>query len=186
MEPIARRDFVKGATLGALVFTVGGAEVLLTAGQARAQGVPFRVLEADAVATLEALGETLAIGARQDGIAHFVDQQLTVPPGHALLSLRVTEVRPPYADFYRAALGGVDRASQALHQRGFAALEPAEQHDFVDRLRQNRIENWQGPSQSFVYGTLRNDAVDVVYGTVEGFARLGIPYMPHILPQRSW
>ena len=186
MEPIARRDFVKGATLGALVFTVAGTEVLLTARQARAQGVPFRVLRPDEVATLEALGETLAIGARHEGIAHFVDQQLTVPPAHALLSLRVTEVRPPFVDFYRAALGGVDRASHALHQRGFAELGATEQHDFVDRLRQNKIEGWQGPAQSFVYGTLRNDAVDVVYGTVEGFARLGIPYMPHILPERSW
>jgi hypothetical protein len=26
----------------------------------------------------------------------------------------------------------------------------------------------------------------VAYGTVEGFARLGVPYMPHILPERSW
>jgi Gluconate 2-dehydrogenase subunit 3 len=186
MEEIARRDFVTGAALGALVFTVGGAEVLLTARQARAQGVPFRVLEPEEVRTLEAVGETLAIGARQDGIAHFVDQQLTVSPPHALLSLRVTEVRPPYVDFYRAALGGIDHASRALHQRDFAALDPNEQHDFVDRLRQSKLEGWQGPAQSFVYGTLRNDAVDVVYGTVEGFARLGIPYMPHILPQRSW
>ena len=107
MTEMARRNFVKTAALGALVFTVGGAEVLLTARQARAQGVPFRVLKPDDVAALEALGETLAIGARQDGIAHFVDQQLTQPPAHALLSLRVTEVRPPYVDFYRAALGGV-------------------------------------------------------------------------------
>ncbi len=186
MEEIARRDFVTGAALGALVFTVAGAQVLLTARQARAQGVPFRVLEPEEVRALEAVGETLAIGARQDGIAHFVDQQLTVPPPHALLSLRVTEVRPPYVDFYRTALGGIDHASRALHQRGFAELDPGEQHDFVDRLRQGKLEGWQGPAQSFVYGTLRNDAVDVVYGTVEGFARLGIPYMPHILPQRSW
>jgi hypothetical protein len=186
MEPVARRDFVKAATLGALVFTVAGIEVLLTAKQARAQHVPFRVLEPQEVATLEALGETLAIGARQDGIAHFVDQQLTVPPAHALLSVRVTEVRPPFVNFYRAALGGIEHASRALHQHGFAELPAAEQHDFVDRLRQGKLEGWQGPAQSFVYGTLRNDAVDVVYGTVEGFARLGIPYMPHILPQRSW
>jgi hypothetical protein len=186
MIEIARRHFVKGATLGALVFTVGGAQVLLTPRQARAQGVPFRVLEPQEVATLEAAGETLAIGARQDGIAHFVDQQITQPPAHALLSLRVTEVRPPYANFYRAALGGIDRASRAQHQRGFAELGAAEQHDFVDRLRQGKIESWQGPGQSFVYGILRNDAVDVVYGTVEGFARLGIPYMPHILPERNW
>jgi hypothetical protein len=186
MTEIARRNFVKGATLGALVFTVGGAEVLLTPRQARAQGVPFRVLAPQEVATIEAIGETLAIGARQDGIAHFVDQQLTQPPAHALLSLRVTETRPPFVNFYRAALGGIDRASQAQHQRGFADLTAAEQHDFVDHLRQGKLESWQGPAQSFVYGTLRNDAVDVAYGTVEGFARLGIPYMPHILPERSW
>jgi hypothetical protein len=186
MAEIARRDFVSGAALGALVFTVAGAEVLLTPREARAQGVPFRVLEPQEVATLEAVGETLAIGARQDGIAHFVDQQLTQPPAHALLSLRVTEARPPYVNFYRAALGGIDRASQALHQHGFAALDASQQHDLVDRLRQGKLEGWQGPAQAFVYGTLRNDAVDVVYGTVEGFARLGIPYMPHILPERSW
>jgi hypothetical protein len=186
MMEIARRDFVSGAALGALVFTVAGAEVLLTPRQARAQGVPFRVLEPSEVATLEAVGETLAIGARQDGIAHFVDQQLTQPPAHALLSLRVTETRPPYVNFYRAALGGIDRTSRALHGRGFAELDASQQHDFVDRLRQGKLEGWQGPAQGFVYGTLRNDAVDVVYGTVEGFARLGIPYMPHILPERSW
>jgi hypothetical protein len=186
MAEIARRDFVSGAALGALVFTVAGAEVLLTPRQAYAQGVPFRVLEPPEVATLEAVGETLAIGARQDGIGHFVDQQLTQPPAHALLSLRVTETRPPYVNFYRAALGGIDRASHALHQRGFAALDASQQHDFVDRLRQDKLEGWQGPAQGSVYGTLRNDAVDVVYGTVEGFARLGIPYMPHILPERSW
>jgi len=186
MAEIARRDFVSGAALGALVFTVAGAEVLLTPRQAHAQGVPFRMLAPPEVATLEAVGETLAIGARQDGIAHFVDQQLTVPPAHALLSLRVTETRPPYVNFYRAALGGIDRASHALHGRGFAELDASQQHDFVDRLRQSKLEGWQGPAQGSVYGTLRNDAVDVVYGTVEGFARLGIPYMPHILPPRSW
>ena len=186
MQELARRDFVRGAGLGALVFSVGGVDVLLTPKQARAEGVPFQVLKPDEVETLEAIGETLAIGARHDGIAHFVDQQLTQPPAHALLSLRVTEVRPPYVDFYRAALRGIDGASQALHQHGFAALDAGAQRDFVDRLRQGKLESWQGPAQGFVYATLRNDAVDVVYGTVEGFARLNVPYMPHILPQRSW
>jgi len=32
----------------------------------------------------------------------------------------------------------------------------------------------------------RADGVDVVYGTVEGFERLGVPYMPHILPTARW
>jgi hypothetical protein len=33
---------------------------------------------------------------------------------------------------------------------------------------------------------LRSDAVDVVYGTVEGYESLGIPYMAHIAPDRRW
>ncbi|HLH96132.1 MAG TPA: gluconate 2-dehydrogenase subunit 3 family protein [Xanthobacteraceae bacterium] len=186
MPELGRRDFVRGAGLGALLFTVAGREVWLTPRQARAEGVPFQVLKPHEVETLEAVGETLAIGARADGVAHFVDQQLTQPPAHALLSLRVTEVRPPYADFYRAALAGIDGASQAQHQRGYAALDAAAQRAFVDALRQGKLESWKGPAQGFVYAMLRNDAVDVVYGTVEGFARINVPYMPHILPQRSW
>ena len=36
------------------------------------------------------------------------------------------------------------------------------------------------------YLVLRSDAVDVVYGTVEGYEALGIPYMPHIAPDKRW
>ena len=43
-------------------------------------------------------------------------------------------------------------------------------------MRQNKIEGWTGPSGGFVYTILRTDAVDVVYGTMEGYAALGIPY----------
>jgi hypothetical protein len=186
MDEIARREFVKGAALGAFAFTVGGAEVLLTPRQARAQGASLRVLKPEEAQTLEAIGETLAIGARQYGIAHFLDSQLAVPPEQALLTIRVTETRPPYLNFYRAALAGIEHASQGKHQRGYATLSPAEQRDFVNALREGKLESWQGPSQANVYLTLRNDAIDVAYGTVEGFARLGVPYMPHIVPTKRW
>jgi hypothetical protein len=33
---------------------------------------------------------------------------------------------------------------------------------------------------------LRADAVDVVYGTMEGYEALGIPYMAHIAPDKRW
>ena len=135
MGDIARRAFMQGAGIGTLAFSVGGVEVLLTAAQAHAQRVPLRMLKPDEAQTLEALGETLAIGARQYGIAHFVDQQLGLPPGYALLTLRTSEVRPPYVDFYRAALSGIDRESQALFSRKYAELSEAEQRDFVTRLR---------------------------------------------------
>jgi hypothetical protein len=187
MTTIERRAFMKGATLGALAFTVGGAEVLLTPGTARAQGVPLRTLTTAQAATLDALGETLVPGARQAGISHFVDQQISIPPDDALLEARILNVRPPYANFYKAALGAVDRASQALNGgRAFAQLSEAEQRDLVNNMRQNKVEGWQGPAGGFVYLLLRSDAVDVVYGTMDGYAGLGIPYMPHIAPTKKW
>jgi hypothetical protein len=187
MEQIERRAFMKGAGLGALAFTVGGAEVLLTPAAARAQGVALRTLTTEQAATLDALGETLVPGARAAGISHFVDQQISIPADEALLEARILNVRPPYANFYRAALGAVDRASQAANNgRAFAQLTEAEQRSLVDNIRQNKVEGWQGPAAPFVYFLLRSDAVDVVYGTMEGYAGLGIPYMPHIAPTKRW
>jgi len=119
---INRRDFMGGAAVGALAFTVGGAKVLLTAREARAQGVPFRLLNANEAETLESLGETLVPGARAAGVAHFIDQQLSVPAEEALLEARILNVRPPYANFYRAAIGAIDRASHAQSGRRFAWL----------------------------------------------------------------
>src|SRR6516164_3724377 len=101
MSPIERRDFMRGAATGALGFTVGGVEVFLSAREARAQNVPFRLLKANEAETIEALGETMVPGARAAGIAHFIDQQLSVPPGEALLEARILNVRPappPAAD----------------------------------------------------------------------------------------
>jgi Gluconate 2-dehydrogenase subunit 3 len=187
MSSIERRAFIKGAALGALAFTVGGVEVMLTPSEARAQGVPLRTLTAEQAATLDALGETLVPGAKQAGITNFVDQQISGPAEEALLEARILNVKPPYANFYRAALGAVDRASQALNGgRRFAQLYEAEQRDFVNNMRQNKVEGWQGPPGGFVYFLLRSDAVDVVYGTMEGYAVLGIPYMPHIAPTKRW
>jgi hypothetical protein len=186
MTNIQRRAFVKGAALGTFAFTVGGATQLLTAGEARAIGVPFRLLKANEAETIEALGETLVPGARKAGVAHFIDHQIAAPPEEALLQARILNVRPPFANFYRAAIGAVDRASDKLNGRKFAQLSTIDQRDFVGLMRQNKIEGWQGPAGAFVYTVLRADAVDVVYSTVEGYEALGVPYMPHIMPERRW
>jgi hypothetical protein len=118
---------------------------------------------------------------------HFVDQQLSVPPEEALLEARILNVRPPFVNFYRAALEAVDRASQANNAgKRFTDLDAGAQHAFVDLMRQNKIDGWQGPPGSFVYLVTRSDAVDVVYGTVDGYAKLAIPYMAHIAPTARW
>jgi gluconate 2-dehydrogenase subunit 3-like protein len=186
MADIGRRGFVKGATLGALAITVGGAEVIMAAGEARARGVPFRLLDAHQGETLEALGETLVPQAREAGIAHFIDQQLSVPPHESLLQARIFNFRPPFAEFYRTAITAVDEGGRKLFGRDFAQLPAADQREFVDRMRQNKIEGWTGRPGAIVYAVLRADAVDVVYGTMEGYEALGIPYMPHIPPEKRW
>src|SRR5712664_635367 len=177
-----RREFI----IGSLSFTVGGAQVLLTAREARAQGVPFRLLNADEAETIEALGETLVPSARAAGIAHFIDHQISVPPEDALLEARILNVRPPYANFYRAALGAIDKAAATQSDQRFAWLPAPAQREVVSLMRQGKRQGWQGPAQGFVYFVMRSDAVDVVYGTVEGYEALGIPYQPHIAPLKRW
>jgi gluconate 2-dehydrogenase subunit 3-like protein len=186
MNDMERRVFMKGASMGMLAFAVGGVEILMTPGDARARAVPFRLLNADEAETLEALGETLLPGARDAGVAHFIDQQVSVPPEDALLEARIVNVKPPFINFYRAAIGGANKAAIGRSGKRFAALSATEQHDFIDQLRQNKIEGWQGPSAGLVYFVLRSDATDVVYGTMEGYESLGVPYMPHIAPDKRW
>jgi hypothetical protein len=139
MADIERRAFVKGATLGALAFTVSGSTVMLTARQARAGNVPFRMLKANEAETIESMGETLVPGARSAGIAHFIDQQISVPPEQALLQARILNVKPPFANFYRAA-ARIDGSSDKTFGRKFAMLSPGDKRDFVNLMRQNKAE----------------------------------------------
>jgi hypothetical protein len=186
MDEMQRRAFMKGAAIGTLAFTVGGAEVMLTPRQAHAQNIPLQTLTPDQGATLDAVGEALVPGAKAAGISNYVDHQISVPPEESLLLARILNVRPPFANLYRAALGAIDGAGNKTKSKKFAELSPDEQHDFIDAMRQNKIEGWQGPPGPFVYNVLRGDAVDVVYATMDGYAMLGVPYMPHIAPTRKW
>ncbi len=186
MDEIQRRAFMKGAAIGALAFSVGGAEVMLTPRQAKAQNVALRTLTPEQAATLGAMGEALVPGAKDAGVVNFVDQQISVPAEDALLQARILNVRPPFANFYRAAIGAIDGASDKTKGRKFAQLTAEEQHDFVAAMRLNKIDGWQGPPGPFVFTVRRSDAVDVVYGTMDGYAALGVPYMPHIAPTQKW
>jgi hypothetical protein len=186
MADIGRRGFVKGATLGALAFSLGGVEVLMSPKEAKARNVPFRLLDGHQGDTLEALGETLVPQAREAGIAHYIDQQLSVPANESLLQARIFNFRPPFADFYRSTIVTIDDASRKSFGKEFAQLTAKDQREFVDRMRQNKVEGWTGKPGSLAYAVLRSDAVDVVYGTMEGYEALGIPYMAHIPPEKRW
>lgn len=181
-----RRGFLRAAGTGLLAYQINGMTQLLTPGQAHAQGVPFSVLSAGEVSALEALGETLLPGAANDGISHFVDHQLAVAPEDCLLIIRYLDIEPPYSAFYQAGLANQDRHAEATHGKRFSLLADETRTELVGEISRNSPASWQGvPSQLF-YFVVRADAVDVVYGTVDGFKKLGIPYMAHILPSGRW
>lgn len=186
MSTMKRRAFMQGAAATTFVFTVAGVDRSLTPAQAYAEGATLRVLTSEQGDALGAFGEALVPGARSAGLAQFVDHQCSLPPHQALLALRIANGQPPYADFYVKALGEIDRQCQARFGKAFAALTESDQRAFIDLLRQGKHDDWRGPPQGFIYSIMREDGVDVVYGTVEGFERLGVPYMAHVLPTARW
>ena len=181
-----RRNLLRWAGAGAIAFTLDGAEVLLRPGEARAQGLPFTALTAEEVDTLEAFGEALHPGAREAGIAHFVDRQLSVSVADSLLIARHF-LEAPYLGFYRAGLAALEAAARTAHGVGFAALPAEAASALVADLRDDHISDWAGPPATLLYLVVRGDAVDVVYSTMADYQRLlDIPYLPHILPPEPW
>ena len=184
--PVDRRKFLAGAGLGLLAFEVGGVVAYLSPRAARAQDVPLRVLSRDEAQLVDALGETLLPGAAAAGLVHYLDQQLAATPVDSLLMIRYLDVPPPYTDFYRPCLAAVATATRERHGHSFYELDAAAREAFVMNLQKSNPAGWHGPPAPFFYFVLRADAVDVVYGTPEGFARLGVPYMQHIMPPSNW
>ncbi len=181
-----RRDFLKGTALGALAFQVAGSTLLLSPREARARDIPFSSLTDHEARTLDALGEILLPGARDAGISHFVDSQVTGAHADSLLMIRYLDVPPPYLPFYQGGLAGLDQFSLKRHQKNFAGLDPVTAHALVGDMAAGKTETWSGPPAPFFYFVTRSDAVDVVYGTMKGFEKLGIPYLAHIEPESDW
>lgn len=176
------------AGLGVWAFERDGVVEKRTASQARAEGFPYRTLVAGEVTALEALGEILLPGARAAGIAHFVDHQLSVPAPESLLMLRYMDVPSPYAGFYQGGLAALDALAQARHRQSFAKLAEDDATKLVRAISAPGPDpaGWRGPPAALFYFVTRSDAVDVVYGTQEGFEKLGVPYMAHLIPDPKW
>ena len=103
-----------------------------------------------------------------------------------MLFIKCFELGQPFPDFYRSALAEISRVSETVYGAGVAELGKNDTVSLIVSLRDGNAPGWAGPPPPLVYHALRNDAVDVVYGTMEGFADLGIPYMAHIEPPQTW
>jgi hypothetical protein len=184
--PQSRRVFIRNSGIGLLSFCVGGCELELSPEEAKQKAIPFQVLSPIEVRTLEALGEILLSGSADLGLAHFIDHQLNASPQDQLLMIRYLGVGAPYAPFYSAGLAALDNAANNSFGTEFANLKPQQAIELVGQIAQSNPDGWSGPPAPLFYFVLRNDALDVVYGTKAGFERLGIPYMAHIEPPSRW
>jgi hypothetical protein len=172
--------------MGLLTFYVGGCEVEMTPQEAREKETAFGVLTDAEAAAVDALGEILLPGSAAAGLSHFIDHQLGATANQQLLMIKYLGVPPPFAPFYQGGLAALNQFSQSQKGQPFAGLNQAEQTELVGLFAQGNPDGWQGPPAPFFYFVLRNDAVDVVYGTKDGIESLGIPHMAHIEPPSRW
>jgi hypothetical protein len=173
--------------IGLLTFIVAGCEKKLTPAQARVENVPFRTLTEPEAKVLEALGEILLPKSDQAGIAHYIDHQLSEPPGDSMLMLKYLGVAPPFVEFYRTGLAGVEGAAHTAYRKSLVDLDAQEGAALVSSLASGRpVKGWSGPPAGLFYFALRSDAIDSVYGTQQGFDTLKVPYMAHIVPPSRW
>ncbi len=181
-----RRSFLRNTGIGLLTFYVSGCEVEMTPQEAREKYIAFGVLSDAEVSTLDALGEILLPGSAVAGLSHFIDHQLGTSPEDALLMIRYLGVPAPFASFYQGGLAALNALSIAHSNEPFADVSQEVRTDLVGQFAQGNPDGWQGPPGPIFYFVLRNDAVDVVYGTKDGIESLGIPYMAHIEPPSRW
>ncbi len=181
-----RRSFLRNTGVGLLTFYISGCEIEMTPQEARERKVAFGVLSDAEVTTLDALGEILLPGSAAAGLSHFIDHQLGASIEDQLLMIKYLGVPAPFAPFYQGGLAALNGFSRTNKSQPFAELSQADQTELVGQFAQANPDGWQGPPGPFFYFVLRNDAVDVVYGTKDGIESLGMPYMAHIEPPSKW
>tara|TARA_R110002110_G_scaffold413729_1_gene641623 strand:+ start:112987 stop:113544 length:558 start_codon:yes stop_codon:yes gene_type:complete len=185
MQP-DRRQFLKSSGI-VLAVTVGGEILRLSPREAQAADLPYQVLSQEEVATLAALAEAIVPGARDAGITQFIDKQLAADDENCLLMLKYLGVPlNDFTGFYRSGLQSAAQLAQTRFSRPWSALAADEAGQLLADMNSNDKIEWQGPPAAFFFFVLRSDACDVVYGTEDGFARIGVPYMAHIAPIKAW
>jgi hypothetical protein len=175
--------------LGALGTATAGLTIMtplgrLTPTQARAQATPITSFSPEQTATLDAFGDVLVPGAAEAGLSHYIDAQLA--SAAPLLVYKYLDVPIPAMAFYSGGLDALDELSQIRFSKAFSDLPAEDATGLVVELVTGKATEWQGPPAALFYFVIRLDAVDVVYGTVEGFSTLNIPYVAHIEPPTPW
>ena len=165
-----------GSFLVAAPYWVFGERLLLTPAEAVALEFTPEVLSRNQLNMIEMAAEQLVPGSVEAGIAAYLDAQLRASNDSLLIGKYL----------------GVDISGQVAFYESLArnlqkVLEPEQSiSEVISTLWTDSHADWEGPPASYMLFVLRADALDVTYGTPEGFERLGIPYMAHIMPEQPW
>jgi len=136
--------------------------------------------------TISIVGNAFVPGSGEAGLADFIESQLAVDPQHSLLMIRYVGVAPPYRDFYLSSIDAVAVWAERQYGQQVEKLSRPQLDSLIADLAGNNPDNFTDFPAALFYFVFRADAMDVVYGTKSGFARLGIPYMAHIEPRNDW
>jgi hypothetical protein len=141
-------------------------------------------LPANRIASLRAYGDILVPGASNAGITEFVSAMLA--SDDPLLFYKYLDFPLAPAAFYTSGLVALDDLSIRRKKRPYAGLGRDDMKAIAGALLDPDLDGWSGPPPFLFYLAVKNDAIDVVYGSVAAYDRLNIPYMPHILPPTTW
>ncbi len=185
---INRRKFHKASGAVLLAYAVGGDLLLLSPAKPQEQKVPYQILTEEEAGLLELLSEAIVPDAQKSGISHYIDHQLAAPKADNMLILKYLGVPHPQVNFYRQALLAFKKSCPLFQKKNITDVTASELQDYVKLMIQQNPPDWHdAPPAPFFYFTLRSDAIDVTYGTMEGFSKLNIPYMAHIEPAgKGW
>lgn len=183
---IDRRGVLRSAGAGLIAVLTGGVPRYVTPAEARAENLDYRVLSHQQAGSLESLADVMLPGARNAGVAHYVDDQLAKTPRDSLLFVRYLDVAPPYLPFYAQGLVALEAIAARMDVESFASLPLPLALSLVRALNSGTVTNWSGPSSVNFYTAVRNDAIDVFYGVQRAMERLGIPAMEQVPLQKRW
>ena len=174
---LSRRKVLAGGGTALGTFLIGGRWVKATPKAARERGFTPQVLTATQCGALERVGDALVPGALQAGFAPFIDSQLALGCGSKLIAKYLGVDPLDQQGFYSAV---ADNLITKL------ALPENTPEQLIGAMATDALTDWMGPPASYAFFVLRADALDVAYGTPEGFATLDIPYAAHIHPEPVW
>ncbi len=174
-ESLTRRHLLARSTAAGF-FMIAGQWAWLTPREAQARAFEPQVLSSGQCTALSILGDALVPGAATAGIAAYIDLQLQAGDQSLLIGKYLGVDASAQSGFYRAAADNVIAMTD----------ENTSMPTFIADMAGDKLSDWIGPPASYVLFVLRADALDVTYGTPEGFENLGIPYMAHIMPEQLW